>query len=69
MDTTPISAVIDTDPPPDDQDELQAIFRRHFEAQFKPLDLPKKRPRPIDPVVEDTDDDQSEWDGISEADG
>lgn len=57
-------------------EEAQAIFRRHFESQFLPLDDGK----PEDPsnvqdeennTVEDLrsdDEDEDEWDGVSEAD-
>lgn len=48
-------------------EDVQAVFRRHFEAQFKPLPAPTKKT--LD-VVEDThnleDSDESEWNGISE---
>ena len=53
-----------------EQLDAQEIFRRHFEAQFKPLPVVKK-----DIVMEETPQEESEedsdWDGISdgEADG
>jgi hypothetical protein len=53
--------------------DAQEIFRRHFEAQFKPL--PVVAPVRAAPAVEEedednlTDEEESEWDGISEEDG
>jgi len=53
-----------------EQLDAQEIFRRHFEAQFKPLPVVKK-----DIVMEEASQEESEedldWDGISdgEADG
>lgn len=50
-----------------DQEDLQAIFRRHFEARFKPLaDLAKPKEKPVDLVAEESTEEESEWDGISE---
>ncbi|KAL2752473.1 hypothetical protein ACRALDRAFT_1072402 [Sodiomyces alcalophilus JCM 7366] len=52
------------------EEEAQAIFRRHFEAQFKPL---PEQPKSKIPVVDhdaatdaDETDDDSEWGGISD---
>ncbi len=51
--------------------DMQDIFRRHFEAQFKPLPK-RKQPaesvssRPPQPLPEA---DESEWNGLSESDG
>jgi hypothetical protein len=48
-------------------EDVQAVFRRHFEAQFKPL--PEARRKTVDVVenVHNSDDiDESEWNGISE---
>lgn len=50
---------------PSEEDDAQAIFRRHFEAQFKPLPAPKKIVKIVE-EVEDESDDRSSWDGISE---
>lgn len=54
-----------------DAEDAQEIFRRHFEAQFKPLAVAPIRPLP--PTVEAEDDEDpgseaedSEWEGISE---
>ena len=50
--------------------DAQEIFRRHFEAQFKPLpDEPKKVAKVEIVEDEDSEDDDSEWDGISEGGG
>jgi hypothetical protein len=45
--------------------DAQELFRRHFEAKFKPLPAVKK----VEKVVEETEndsEDESDWDGISE---
>lgn len=52
-------------------EEAQAIFRRHFEAQFLPLDDGKPKEGDGDNAVEnlrsdDEDEDEDEWDGVSE---
>lgn len=56
-------------------EDLQAIFQRAFEAKFKPLDgVAKKKAEKVEEaeVDEEEDDDaaaqDSDWDGISEAD-
>lgn len=52
--------------------DAQEIFRRHFEAQFKPLPEVKKATKAVEPVVEldDEDDEEgSDWDGISGREG
>ena len=50
--------------------DAQEIFRRHFEAQFKPLAVAPIRPPPTVEVEDDEDPDSeaedSEWEGISE---
>lgn len=60
--------------PEDDEDEEeddtevldpQEIFRRHFEAQFKPLPPTTKKPK-INPIVEDPEDEDEDWDGLSD---
>jgi hypothetical protein len=50
-------------------EEVQDVFRRHFEAHFKPLPTVKKATDMAedDPDVEDEDD--TEWEGISEPEG
>jgi hypothetical protein len=54
-------------------EDLQAIFRRAFEAKFKPLAVERKKPKTKKvevPEVENDEDDDSDWSGISEeADG
>jgi hypothetical protein len=53
--------------------DAQEIFRRHFEAQFKPL--PVVAPVRVAPALKEdqeddiSDEEESEWDGISEEDG
>lgn len=52
----------------EDLGDAQAIFRRHFEAQFKPLPAAPIRPSPAADEDDDTDSEEgeSEWEGISE---
>jgi hypothetical protein len=59
---------------PQSDDSLRAIFQRHFEAQFKPLEdadkrPPTKRPRKAEIQPEKASDDESEWSGISDSGG
>ena len=54
-----------------DAEDAQEIFRRHFEAQFKPLAVEPIRPLPATVEAEDDEDpgseaEDSEWGGISE---
>jgi hypothetical protein len=49
--------------------DAQAIFKRHFEAHFKPLHLPEKDSQQAGKAPESQSGDDIEWDGISEADG
>jgi hypothetical protein len=44
----------------------QEIFRRHFEAQFKPLPQVKKPAKALEERLEDESEENSEWDGISD---
>jgi hypothetical protein len=46
--------------------DAQEIFRRHFEAQFKPLPVTQKPAKPVEEEVEDESEDTSDWDGISD---
>jgi hypothetical protein len=47
--------------------DAQEIFRRHFEAQFKPLPVVQKTVKePEEAPPEDESEEDSEWDGISE---
>ncbi|KAL3424751.1 hypothetical protein PVAG01_04032 [Phlyctema vagabunda] len=50
-------------------EDAQAIFKRHFEAQFKPLPVVQKRVKVVEKTPEDKDDEESEWDGLSEEEG
>jgi len=57
--------------PPVDLEDAQEIFRRHFEAQFKPLAVaPIRRPPPTVEAEDDEDPgseaEESEWGGLSE---
>ncbi len=45
--------------------DAQEIFRRHFEARFKPLPAVKKA-KPVVQLPEDDSEEDSVWDGISE---
>jgi hypothetical protein len=49
-------------------EDVQAVFRRHFEAQFKPLSVAtnKKIVEMVENVHSSDDSDESEWNGISE---
>ncbi|KAG0652396.1 Forty S assembly factor [Hyphodiscus hymeniophilus] len=47
--------------------DAQELFRRHFEAKFKPLPVVKKVEEVI-VVQEDDSEDDSDWDGISDDD-
>ncbi|KAF5873770.1 uncharacterized protein Bfra_005235 [Botrytis fragariae] len=60
--------------PEDDEDEVeddteildpQEIFRRHFEAQFKPLPPTTKKPK-INPIIENPENEDEDWDGLSD---
>lgn len=68
----------DATPPPADTlaENAQDVFRKYFEAQFEPLDLPNRptnQPESHDDDEEDTQDERegsesgSDWDGLSEA--
>ncbi|CAG8960493.1 hypothetical protein HYFRA_00008212 [Hymenoscyphus fraxineus] len=47
--------------------DAQEIFRRHFEAQFKPLPIVQKATEEAEDLSEEDDDDEEEeWGGISE---
>lgn len=47
--------------------EAEEIFRRHFEAQFDPLDVPASRRAADDDEDEDEDDDESDCSGGEDA--
>ena len=46
--------------------DAEEIFRRHFEAQFKPLPVVQKLAKQEEDESEDEPSEESEWDGISE---
>ncbi|KAK0100356.1 hypothetical protein ONS95_008309 [Cadophora gregata] len=48
-----------------DQLDAQEIFRRHFEAQFKPLPVVQKEIEMFE-VPEEESEEESDWDGISD---
>lgn len=54
-----------------DVEDAQAIFKRFFEAQFKPLPEVKRKAVKVVEEVEkdDDDDDEDDWEGISEEEG
>lgn len=55
--------------PATEPEDAQAIFRRHFEAQFKPLPVAAKPVLAAGSEDEtDSDGEDSEWDGISDED-
>lgn len=72
--TEPSDKTTQSSSPSLDSDEdtrtLQDIFRRHFEAKFKPL--PLEKPHASEPVGEDQDEDvdstdeDAEWSGFSD---
>lgn len=49
---------------------VEAIFQRHFEARFKPLDNVRRpqQVKAVDSQPETRDDEWSEWSGISISD-
>jgi hypothetical protein len=51
------------------EQDAQAVFRRHFEAHFKPLRLVEKAAQVIEDVHEPASADETDWEGISEAGG
>ncbi|KAJ5574121.1 uncharacterized protein N7459_008548 [Penicillium hispanicum] len=78
-DTAVMSRSTDTDEPsPPPANNAQDVFRKYFEAQFQPLDLPLARPANDGESDEQEDSDSdgedensdmdSDWDGLSEAD-
>ncbi|KAI9878397.1 MAG: hypothetical protein M1830_001027 [Pleopsidium flavum] len=53
--------------PSGDEEELPEAFRRHFEAQFQPL-IEQKSSILFKPAVEYVEEDESDWEGISNND-
>lgn len=51
------------------EEDAQAIFKRHFEARFAPLPEAHEKTARAVAEVEEEDEEESDWDGISEADG
>ncbi|KZM23689.1 pre-rRNA processing and 40S ribosomal subunit assembly [Ascochyta rabiei] len=52
-----------------DNEDLQELFRRAFEAKFKPLDVAPKKPRIEEtPTVDEAEEDEeeSDWSGLSD---
>jgi hypothetical protein len=47
--------------------DAQEIFRRHFEAQFKPLPVVRRTVVEVEALEDDESGHESEWSGISEA--
>jgi hypothetical protein len=47
--------------------DAQEIFRRHFEAQFKPLSVVRKKVVKDEALEDEDSEPESEWSGISEA--
>lgn len=55
---------------PIDVDDAQAIFRRHFEAQFKPLPESKVVVKSaVEPADIPEEEEESDWDGLSGSEG
>jgi hypothetical protein len=46
--------------------DAQELFRRHFEAKFKPLPVVKKVGTVVEEVPVDESEEDSDWDGISD---
>lgn len=49
--------------------DAQELFRRHFEAKFKPLPVVKKVETVLEEVPVDEPEEDSDWDGISDDGG
>jgi hypothetical protein len=52
--------------PDSDAEDLQAIFRRAFEAKFKPLSIEPKKPKIVEAPEEEEHEEESDWSGISD---
>jgi hypothetical protein len=46
--------------------DAQEIFRRHFEAQFKPLPVAQKSSKQVAEEPDDESEKEPDWDGISD---
>ncbi|KAH8814891.1 hypothetical protein F5884DRAFT_154889 [Xylogone sp. PMI_703] len=63
---------VDSPDPDSIEQDAQEVFRRHFEAQFKPLPAVKRKqvkPIEVEPMDEGNSSADSEWEGISEEEG
>jgi hypothetical protein len=49
--------------------DAQEIFRRHFEAQFRPLPELRKAAKVVEEAEEDGSEEGSSWNGLSEDEG
>lgn len=49
-----------------EDEDIRDVFRRHFEAHFKPLPLVRQSTNIAKEVPIDQDGEESEWEGISE---
>jgi len=49
--------------------DAQEIFRRHFEAQFKPLPVLRKAAKVVEEAEEDDSEEGPSWNGLSEDEG
>jgi hypothetical protein len=49
--------------------DAREIFRRHFEAQFKPLPVLRKAAKVVEEAEEDDSEESSSWNGLSEDEG
>ena len=50
-------------------EDVQDVFRRHFEARFKPLPTVEKAAKVVKHAVTDGNEEDSEWGGLSESEG
>jgi len=50
-------------------EDVQDVFRRHFEAHFKPLPTVRKAANIVEEVWINKYGEESEWEGISEPEG
>lgn len=60
-----VRAKSESEEPGEEELAAQEIFRRHFEAQFKPLPVVKK-PKIVEEEKAGESEPDSEWDGLSE---
>jgi hypothetical protein len=60
------SAKASSDPGEDDDAAMQDIFRKHFEAKFKPLPAIQKPKEPEVPSKDNLSESEEDWSGFSE---